>query len=403
MMTAITLIEEASNCEIHLFEKNNVLGKKVSISGGGRCNVTTGIRDKNVLLKNYFRGSDFLKPAMANFPPEKVFSWFEEKGIPLKVEADNRVFPQSDRGEDIVDLFSKLFKDRVEVHFNANVGNITKTEFENFLVESNNGSQNFDIVVISCGGNAYRHTGSTGDGYHFAKSCGHSITKLGPSLNSFEVKESWVKKLSGISLPDVKLKSKGTTSEGNFLFTHFGITGPCTFTLSAQTAFEQIDEKIPLEISFTPIKEMGYESWNEYLLEGANNHSKKKVKNYISAKLPTRLTEELIKLSNIDLEITLGALKKEMRKNLCHILSGECKLTALKRRKGDEFVTAGGVNLDEVNRKTMESKVTKNLYFAGEVLNIDGATGGFNLQSAWSTGRLAGINIAKVLNSTTKI
>lgn len=401
MMAAATLLEKGVNAEIHLFETNNILGKKVSISGGGRCNVTTGITDRNILLSKYTRGSKFLIPSFYEFPPDKVMSWFESKGIPLKTEADLRVFPKSDIGTDVIKVFEKLFKNRVMIHLNESVAKLTSPSEKEFCLETKKNSYSFNIVIITSGGNAYRHTGSKGDGYNFAKSCNHTITKLGPSLNSFEVKQEWCKKLAGISLPNTKLeylqrdKSK-ISAIGPFLFTHFGISGPVTFALSSHLAFEEISKENPKEISFIPVANSNFDFWNKELLD-AFLQSKKQVKHIISNYLPKRLAYEVLTLCKVNPDKKSSEVSKEERKNIVKAFSSEMKLTLINRMKGDEFVTAGGVTLDEINKNTMESKITPNLYFAGEVLDVDGLTGGFNLQSAWATGRLAGLSIAKKL------
>lgn len=402
MMAAATLLEKGTNAEIHLFESNNVLGKKVSISGGGRCNVTTGITDKNILLSKYTRGNKFLIPAFYEFPPEKVISWFESKGVPLKTEEDLRVFPKSDIGTDVVKPFEKIFKGKIILHLNESVKKLTLLAENRFHIETNNKSYNFNIVVITSGGNAYGHTGSKGDGYNFAKSCNHTITKLGPSLNSFEVKEKWCKELAGISLPNARLefiqKGKSRVSvHGPFLFTHFGISGPVTFALSSHLAFEEISKENPKEISFIPTENNDFDFWNKELLDAFSQSPKKQVKHIISSYLPKRLTSEILRLFKANPDKKSSEASKEERKNIARAFSGELKLTLISRMKGDEFVTAGGVNLSEINKNTMESKIIQNLYFAGEVLDVDGLTGGFNLQSAWATGRLAGLSIAKKL------
>lgn len=399
IMVAATLIEEKLGVEIHLFEKNNLLGKKVSISGGGRCNVTTGVTDKNTLLSKYIRGAKFLIPSFGLFPPQKVMSWFENQGVPLKVEDDSRVFPVSDIGNDVVNVFNKIFKGNVILHLGEPVQSLKliKTGFE---IETVKGKHDFNIVVITSGGNAYKHTGSSGDGYDFAKSCGHSITKLGPSLSSFETKDEWVKKLSGLSLQNAKLEvlfknDKKISVSGPFLFTHFGISGPVTFALSAHLAFEDILPQSPIKVTFTPYADMNFDKWDLKIKEASHRHGKKQIKQILSELLPKRFSEEILNLSQIELSKTGAQLTKDERKSITHFLSGGIFLTLMARRKGDEFVTAGGVCLDEIDKKTMQSKLIQNLYFAGEVLDIDGLTGGFNLQSAWATGRLAGISIAK--------
>ena len=403
MMVAATLLEKEINAEIYLFESNNILGKKVSISGGGRCNVTTGIIDMHILLSKYTRGAKFLIPAFYAFSPDKVISWFESKGIPLKVEDDLRVFPKSDIGTDVIKVFEKLFKNRVVLHLNEPVIKLTPPSEKEFYLETKINSYSFNIVIITSGGNAYGHTGSKGDGYNFAKSCNHTITKLGPSLNSFEVKQEWCKTLAGISLPNAKLeyvqKDKPKISvSGPFLFTHFGISGPVTFALSSHLAFEEISKESPKEISFLPTPNSNFDFWNKELLDAFSQSPKKQVKHIISKHLPKRLAYEVLALCKVNPDKRAGEVSKEERKNIAKASSGEIKLTLISRMKGDEFVTAGGVKLDEINKNTMESKITPNLYFAGEVLDVDGLTGGFNLQSAWATGRLAGLSIAKKLN-----
>ncbi len=405
MMVAATLLEKRINAEIYLFESNNVLGKKVSISGGGRCNVTTGITDRNILLSKYTRGSKFLIPAFYEFPPEKVMSWFEAKGVSLKTEEDLRVFPKSNIGTDIIKVFEKIFKNRISLHLNESVKTLTLLPEGRFYLETKDKFYNFNLAIITSGGNAYRHTGSKGDGYSFARACNHTVTKLGPSLNSFEVKEKWCKELAGISLPDAKLeyikKDKSKISvNGPFLFTHFGISGPVTFALSSHLAFEEISKDNSKEILFIPTQNSNFDFWNKELLDTFSKSPKKQVKHIISNYLPKRLVSEILNLCKVNADKKSSEVSKEERKKIARAFSGELKLTLISRMKGDEFVTAGGVNLSEINKNTMESKITKNLYFAGEVLDVDGLTGGFNLQSAWATGRLAGLSIEKHIKFT---
>lgn len=404
LMAAATLLEEHIDAVIHIFEKNQVLGKKVSISGGGRCNVTTGITDKQLLLSKYIRGSKFLIPAFGLFPPQKVIEWFEKNRLPLKIEKDNRVFPVSDIGSDVVDLFTRIFNNKILIHYSEPVKLLLPIGKTGFKVETEKGIFDFDIVIITSGGNAYSHTGSSGDGYNFAKSCGHTITRLGPSLNSFEVEENWCKKLSGISIKNARLETilenniKKSTI-GPFIFTHFGISGPVTFAISAHLAFSMISKSSPIKILFSPDADETFESWNKKFQDIISVSGGRQIKNILSEFLPERFAEEILILSQIRRDKKAAEVSKEERKIICKLLSGNIEITLIARKKGDEFVTAGGVCLNEVDRKTMQSIINPNLYLAGEVLDIDGLTGGFNLQSAWATGRLAGVNIAKRLNS----
>jgi predicted Rossmann fold flavoprotein len=401
LMCAATLIEEQVNAEIHLFERNDILGAKVIISGGGRCNVTTGITDKKILFTKYTRGADFLKTSFYEFPPEKVVEWFESHGVPLKNEEDNRVFPKSDNGKDVVGAFEKLFsKNKVQVHLSEAVKNIIPSN-ETFQLESNKGTYLFDVIVLTTGGNAYQHTGSKGDGYAFAKNFGHSITKLGPSLNSFLTQEEWPKKLSGISLENAKLETiaedgQKKTATGPIIFTHFGLSGPATFALSSHLAFTPISKDTPHKINLIPIADKSGEQWDEELKKKFQENGARQVHNILSEFFPGRLADTILELASVNLSKKAAELSKQDRKRIVELLSGKLSMNFITRRPGDEFVTAGGVSLSEVDDKTMESKIMPGLYFAGEILDIDGVTGGFNLQSSWATGRVAGRSIKRL-------
>jgi predicted Rossmann fold flavoprotein len=400
MMAAAALLEEKTAAQIHLFEKNKILGQKVIISGGGRCNVTTGITDKNILRKKYTRGADFLIPAIAAFPPAKVREWFEARGVPLKNEPDNRVFPVSDDGHDVVGAFEKMFElGGVQIHLTESVKTLLPTP-AGFTMETNKDQYEFDVVIITTGGNAYRHTWSTGDGYEFAKACGHTITKLGPSLNSFEVVEEWPKTLSGLSLPNAKLTAiaqdgEKKTAVGPMLFTHFGITGPAVFALSSHLAFTPISKTEPLSLTIIPDEGHPFEKLEALLQERYQTSGTKQLRKVINEIYPKRFVDVILEMAGAPKNQTMAKLSKELRRAVVHLLSGALQLNLSARRPGDEFVTAGGVDLKEVDAKTMRSKLNANLYFAGEVLDVDGVTGGFNLQSSWAAGRLAGKSIAK--------
>lgn len=397
LMAVATILESkyASSYEVHLFERNNKLGAKVIISGGGRCNVTTGVRNPHKLLQHYTRGAEFLKAALSKFTPEMVYNWFEEHGTPLKMESDLRAFPVSNDGNDIVAIFEKLFtKYNVALHFKEPVKNILKTN-HTFTLTTTLNTYTFDKIIITTGGNAYRKTGSKGDGYTFAQNLGHSITTLGPSLNSFLTKETWPHELSGLSFPQAQLKYKKIKVSGPFLFTHFGISGPVTFSLSSKLSFEKISEKHPIQISFIPDKSKNFENWESEFQKILTKNPKKQIKNLIQTFFPERFTQLLLLQSNIPPTKKASDISKKERQTISRLLSGDLTITLIDRRPGDEFVTAGGVSTDEINPQTMESKICPGLYFGGEVMNIDGVTGGFNLQSSWATGRLAGKNCCK--------
>jgi predicted Rossmann fold flavoprotein len=401
MISAATLVECSKDIEIHVFEKNNKLGLKVALTGGGRCNVTTGIDDFKLLQRQYIRGWEFLKPSISGFPPKKVREWFESKGLKLKEEDNKRIFPISDNGQDVVAVFEKILANKnVKIHFREGVDNIIFKD--KYIIDTKNDTYTFDYVVISTGGNAYSQTGSNGDGYNLAKQLGHSITQLGPSLNSLEVFDTWCKELLGLSFPNSELKVKLSNGsiksvKGSMLFTHFGITGPAVFALASEIAFEKFNNKSPLEIQFIPISGNDFSFWDKNLLDTLAKNNTKQIDNTLATFFPMRFCEKILEICKVDSKKRSSDITKAERQFLAHLFSGDLKIKLKSRRVGDEFVTAGGVDSTEINRTTMESRIHNGLYFAGEILNVDGLTGGFNLQAAWSTGRLVGQSIIKII------
>lgn len=392
--------EHLEQPEIHLFEKNSRLGAKVIISGGGRCNVTTWITDKKLLLTKYIRGADFLKPALGVFGPSKIMQWFEDNGVPVKVEDDMRVFPVSDNGKDVVWAFEKLFVES-DVHVHLKCG-ITKMEPLHpwFRLTTDESMYEVDYVVVTTWGEAYRHTWSTGDGYGFAEACWHSITGLWPSLSSFLVSEQRVKELSGIAFPNACLRFadiQGTNRAVTWplLCTHFWISWPVVFSLSAELPYVRIDQDHPFVVRVIFEAWARFEVWDQRIVGWARDYPARQLKTHLHTVFPERVVEKLCELVHIDPIQQLAHFTKEDRKCLVHALVDGIPLTLVARRPGDEFVTAGGVSLAEVDTKTMQSKITPWLYFAGEVLDVDGLTWWFNLTSSWATGRLAGRSILR--------
>ncbi|HBP00480.1 MAG: NAD(FAD)-utilizing dehydrogenase [Candidatus Uhrbacteria bacterium GW2011_GWF2_41_16] len=397
LMTAATILEKNSEINIFLIEKNNGLGKKVMISGGGRCNVTTGIRDVRTVLTNYPRGSKFLSSAMHQFSPRDIYEWFESHGVPLKTERDARVFPQSDNGKDIVAVFEQLFRHpNIHVLLNTSVTQIKKDKkgFQIFFKENETPLQ-VEKVVLTTGGQAYRHTGSTGDGYTFAASLGHSITKLTPSLNAFFTKETWPAQISGLSFSKATITatcSKPISFTGPFLFTHKGLSGPAIFALSSLITFEWDDSKQPLNISIDLFPDISEDALRHKIETVIASNPKRNWLNTMATIIPKSLALIVCEKLSLSPEKHTGDVpKKDLIRSLSWIKS--IPLHVKGRDAGDEFVTAGGVELTEVNPSTMESNICPGLFFAGEILNIDGFTGGFNLQASWATGHLAGENI----------
>lgn len=397
--------------DVFLFEKNAYLGAKVSISGGGRCNVTTGIFDVRKLLENYPRGAKFLMSAMFRFPPEKVMQWFEQHGVKLKIEEDLRVFPKSDIGKDVVAALQKemnasgvrvmLGSDVVSVQHLKNSQDVAEKEGENFEITLKDGRKFlFDAVILTTGGNAYRHTGSTGDGYAFAKALGHTVTQLAPSLNSFIMAEPWMKSVAGVSFEKAKITFYGAAKNyertGPFVFTHFGISGPAVFALSSAACYETYTKEKPLKLTIDLFPDESEENLFKRINETIQQLGRKSVKNFVDVFLPKSMCPIVVKFLQIDDAMQAAQLSKEQRKQLLQSFK-RFPLTVVGRGAGDEFVTAGGVPLTEVNTNTMESKICPGLYFAGEILDVDGFTGGFNLQASWATGRLAGDSLVAKL------
>jgi predicted Rossmann fold flavoprotein len=398
LMAAATIQETNPEADVFLIEKNDGLGKKVIISGGGRCNVTTGIFDIRTVLTRYPRGNKFLMSAMHQFPPQEVYAWFEAHGVPLKIEEDLRVFPQSNDGKDIVGVFEKMFaKSHIEFALKTNVIRIEKAEdgFHLFTKDQKDPLE-VDRVIITTGGQAYRHTGSTGDGYAFAQALGHTITPLAPSLNSFYTEEAWPGTLSGLSFEKANIISKRGKKQfwtGPFLFTHKGVSGPAVFSLSSLVAFENYDKTNPLEIEIDLFPDQTADQVRELIEKNIVANPKKAFGNILIGIVPKSLGEVVCKELGIPYDKKAGDMSKKELIQVSSWLKG-IPLKVIGRGAGDEFVTAGGVELKEVNPSTMESKITPGLFFAGEILDIDGFTGGFNLQASWATGRKAGESAA---------
>ncbi len=395
LMAAATIIEESSTHKVTVFEKNGIIGHKVMISGGGRCNVTTGIRDIKKLLDYYPRGKRFLRYGFHEFGPTEVYNWFEAHGVPLKTESDLRVFPKSNIGKDIVAVFEKLFKKHnVDLKKTQNIIKISKN-VAGFLLETANEKFTFDKIVIATGGQAYRHTGSTGDGYSFAENLGHSITKLAPSLNSFISVEKWPADIAGTSFQDAIVSCDRNSKfhyRGPFLFTHKGVSGPAAFALSSMIAFEEYHKSKPLNLFLDLFPHQNFEELRERLKKLLEGNKKALSKILPNLKLTKRSAAKFLEILNINPEKFGPEVNKKDINNICNFLK-KIPLTIIGRGAGDEFVTAGGVNLKEVDQKTMESKTCPGAYFVGELLDVDGFTGGFNLSASWASGFVAGRSI----------
>lgn len=398
LMAAASALEADAQAEIFLCEKNDGLGKKVIISGGGRCNVTTGILDIRTVLTKYPRGGKFLSSAMYAFPPASIIDWFESHGVPLKTEKDLRVFPISDDGRDIVRVFEQLFS-RANIHvlLRSNVEDIQKTDagFQIFF-KDHQAQIHVDRVILTTGGQAYRKTGSTGDGYAFALSLGHTITALAPSLSSFTTLERWPAEISGLSFESACLHAQNQAKAqftGPFLFTHKGISGPAVFALSSLVAFDAFDAQHPLSITIDLFPEQTFEQLRASIQAQLQLAPKKQCENVFANIVPKSLADIIVREKSLSQKRANELSKTDIVGVINWLKATPLKIVG--RGAGDEFVTAGGVSLKEVNPKTMESLVCPGLFFAGEILDVDGYTGGFNLTASWATGRAAGQNAAR--------
>ena len=406
MMSAI-MAKEAGN-EVILIEKMKSLGRKLLITGKGRCNITSSLPMEE-FIKNTPGNGKFLYSVFNNFSNKDIIKFLNKEGLEVKEERGNRIFPVTDKSQDVLDCFiKKLKKDKVEIHYNEKVEEILydKKEDEKIVtgVRTSKGEIKADKVILATGGKSYPLTGSTGDGYCLAQKLGHTITNLKPSLVPIEIFEKSIcKNLQGLSLRNVSIKiidnenKKEIYSDfGEMLFTHFGVSGPIILSSSAHLVrYKNIDEKfknknIKIIVDFKPA--LSEEKLEARILRDFKEFKNKQFKNSLDKLLPQKLIPVIIKLSNINENKKVNEITKEERKQLI-ILLKNFTLTLEKLRPIEEaIITSGGINIKEINPKTMESKLVKNLYFAGEIIDVDSYTGGFNLQIAYSTGYVAGLS-----------
>ena len=399
LMAAVAALETNPAAEIVLLEKNKTLGNKVLLTGGGRCNVTTGIDDVRTVLQRYPRGGKFLSSAMHRFPPSMMRSFFEAHGVPIKIEADQRAFPVSEDGQDIVNVFRDTLQDsRVTILYEAAVERVEKRNLAYVLsLKDGRPAVIAERLILATGGRAYRQTGSSGDGYTFAETFGHTITSLHPSLSNLKLREKWPADLSGVSFERAEIRAaddKKMSQVGPFIFTHLGISGPAVFALSALVADRDFTPKNPLKLLIDLFPDEPPETTLAHFVVSIAEQRKRSFRNALANFIPKSLATIACRELNIDPCRNAAEISKKDLLRAATWLNA-IPVNAVGRSAGEEFVTAGGVALDEVNPSTMESKITPGLYFCGELLNIDGFTGGFNLSAAWATGYLAGENAAK--------
>lgn len=397
MMAAITAARMGKT--VHLFEKNEKLGKKLYITGKGRCNVTNH-GDMEQLFGNVMKNPKFLYSAFYTFDNIQTMEFFEELGVPLKVERGERVFPCSDKSSDVIaGLQRELKRLQVKVHYHSTVKKIEATQGRVVAVQVEQGGKVERIpcssAIVATGGLSYPVTGSTGDGYRFAKEMGHKVTKCVPALVPFEITEAFVKEMQGLSLRNVAMqiyaeKKKIYDSFGEMIFTHFGISGPLVLSGSSYVLpYLEKGENLRLSIDCKPA--LQEEQLDQRILRDFKEAQNKQFKNSLDKLLPKKMIPVMIQLSGIDPEKPVHSITKEERKQLLHTIKNlEMHICGV-RGFQEAIITRGGIAVKEVDPGTMESLLVQGVYFTGEVLDLDALTGGYNLQIAWSTAYMAGM------------
>ena len=392
----------AAECghKVVLLEQNEKLGKKLYITGKGRCNVTNACgQDK--LFENIVSNPKFLYSAFYDFDNKRMMELLERAGCPLKIERGERVFPVSDHSSDVIAAFERLLGQKnVTVYLKTAVREVTVEDGAAKGVILNNGERlPCDAVVLATGGLSYPTTGATGDGYRMAKMLGHTVKECVPALVPMEIQEPWCSALQGLSLKNVMLTMYCGTKKiwqgfGEMLFTHFGVSGP--LVLSASSYYVKCKDKRQVTVTVDLKPALTAEQLDKRILRDFEQNLNKQFKNVIGGLYPAKLIPVMIELSGIDGDKKIHEITRQERGRLAGITKGLTMQVTGLRNYNEAIITQGGVTVKEVNPSTMESKLVKGLYFAGELLDLDAVTGGFNLQIAWSTGHLAGSSILLV-------
>lgn len=385
---------------VHLFEKNEKLGKKIYITGKGRCNFTNDLSPED-FFSNVVRGNKFLRSVIYAFPPQKTMDFFEKNGLSIKVERGNRVFPVSDHASDVTKTLEKTcLREGVKIHLNEKVEKINIMSGIGIMsrvvdIKTDKSVYMCDIVIVATGGLSYPSTGSTGDGYAFAKACGHTVTDLKCGLCGLNLEGNAHTALQGMALKNVTLRAKMGEKVlfedfGEMLFTHFGISGP--IVLSASSVINRLPLKnLSLTLDLKPA--LDEQTLDKRLLRDFEKYKNKQISNALCELLPQKLIFYVLNASGISEKKNVNVLTKEERMRLIKTLKNlPLKVKSL-RGFEEAIITSGGVELSEINPKTMESKKVQGLKFCGEVLDVDAFTGGFNLQIAFATGYAAGSTI----------
>lgn len=401
MLAAISAAK--SGDDVTLFEKNNILGKKILITGKGRCNITSSLEIGD-FISNIPGNGRFLFSVFQNFSNQDIISMLEKEGVKVKEERGNRIFPVSDRAEDVRFALEKITKKAgVNIKLNSNVESIEVGEKGVKAVILENGKFSADKIILATGGKSYPLTGSNGEGYEIAKNVGHSVKEIRGSLVPM-LGDNTCSKLQGLSLRNVGIYIYDKENDkkiyedfGEMLFTHFGVSGPTILSSSAHVLrYKNVDEKmrdrsIILKIDLKPA--LSIEQLDARILRDFEEVKNKQFKNSLDKLLPKKMIDVIIEKSKIDPDKKVNEITKEERHNLVNLIKNfEVKLLGF-RPVDEAIITAGGISVKEINPKTMESKLVSGLYFAGEIIDVDAYTGGFNLQIAYSTGWTSGMKI----------
>ncbi len=390
-----------------LLEKNESLGKKLLITGKGRCNLTRDEFDLKEMVSKFGKNGNFLFSALASFGPEEVIKFFEDRGLPTKIERGGRVFPASNRSQDVLRVMQKyLEKNKVKMMFGSEIVGFESDgkKIKGVKLKKEKGVPGgrqilSDKFILCTGGKSYPTTGSTGDGYQWAKDLGHAIVKPAPALVPIKTKEAWVRDVQGLSLKNVEIsliqdEKKKDSRFGEMLFTHFGLSGPIVLDISKKAGELAAKGEVVISIDLKPA--LSFDQLDARLQRDFKDNGKKDFINYLPEILPQKLIAVMIVLSGIDPRKKINVVTGAERKKLALLLK-DLRLT-FDGTAGfaQAVVTSGGVSTKEVNSKTMQSRIVSNLFLAGEILDLDGPTGGYNLQMCWSTGYAAGTYAASI-------
>lgn len=384
-----------NNASVTLLEKNEKLGKKLFITGKGRCNLTN-MSDREVIFDSICSNNKFFYSSYKNLNNFETYDLFESFGVKLKVERGNRAFPQSDHSSDIIKALERqLYKENVDVRLNTKVKAVSIDTEGKFVVNCDSDCFTADSVILATGGLSYPTTGSTGDGYIFGKRFGHSVTELYPSLVPL-LTDDCVKNLQGLSLKNVKLSLYNEQKQiysnfGEMMFTDKGITGPLVLSASCDSV-KLLHNKIKLKAYIDLKPALDEKTLDARLLREFSGNENKQIKNIMGRLLPTSLIELYLMKAEVSANKPVHSITVKERERLVKTLKGLCFTISGFGDYREAIITKGGINLKEISPKTMESKLIKGLYFAGEIIDLDALTGGFNLQIAWSTGYTAGLN-----------